>query len=76
VHFLDYGTDQWPYRAEALKIRLVQRNGLAVPLARLVADGTIGLAGRSLEAFKDTFRPAYRKLFGARRITLTEKSKI
>ena len=76
VHFLDYGTDQWPYRAEALKIRLVQRNGLPVALARLLADGTLGLAGRSLDAFKDTFRPAYRKLFGARRITLTEKSKI
>jgi hypothetical protein len=76
VHFLDYGTDKWPYRAEELKVRLVQKHGLPVPLARLAADATIGLAGRTADAFKDTFRPAYRRLFGTRRIAATEKSTI
>jgi hypothetical protein len=76
VHFLDYATEQWPYRAEELKIRLVHKHGLPAPLARAAADGTIGLAGRAADAFKDTFRPAYRRLFGTRRIKATEKSTI
>ena len=76
VHFLDYGTDKWPYRAEELKIRLVRKHGLPVPLARLVGDATIGLAGRSADAFKDIFRPLYRTLVGTRGIKLTEKNKL
>src|SRR4030095_4439914 len=76
VHFLDYGTDKWPYRAEELKVRLVQKHGLPVPLARLAADATIGLGGRPADAFKDTLRRAYRRLFGTRRIAATEKSTI
>lgn len=76
VHFLDYGTDRWPYRAEELKIRLVRKHGLPAPLARLAADATIGLAGRTADAFKETFRPAYRRLFGTRRIKATEKGTI
>lgn len=76
VHFLDYGTDKWPYRGEELKIRLVRKHGLPVPLARLAADGTIGVAGRVGDVFRETFRPAYRRLFGTRRIKATEKGTI
>ena len=76
VHFLDYGTEKWPYRCEELKIRLVQKHGLPVPLARAAADATIGLGGRASDAFKETFRPAYRRLFGTRRIKATEKGTI
>jgi hypothetical protein len=76
VHFLDYCSDKWPYRAEVLKLDLVQAVGLPPAVARLLADGTIGLAGRSADAVKDTLRPLYRRLFGARRIHATEKNTI
>jgi hypothetical protein len=45
-------------------------------MARLLANGTIGVAGRSFDAFRETFRPWYRRLFGVRRIKPTEKSRI
>jgi hypothetical protein len=76
VHFLDEGTELWQYRAEELKIRLVQQRGVSVPIARFIADGTIGVAGRSFDAFRESFRPWYRRLFGVRRIKPTEKSRI
>lgn len=76
VHFLDEGTELWQYRAEALKIGLVQRRGVPVPIARLVAEGGIGMPGRSFDAFREAFRPWYRRLFGVRRIKPTEKSRI
>jgi hypothetical protein len=76
IHFLDYGTERWFYRAEELKVRLVHKHGLPVPLARVVADAAISLPGRASDAFKEAFRPAYRRLFGTRRIKATEKGTI
>lgn len=76
VHFLDYGTDRWPYRTEALKMRLVQIKRLPVPLARWLATGAVGVPGRFDDSFRATFRPVYRKLFGTRSIKPTAKSQI
>ena len=76
VHFLDYCSDKWPYRAEVLKLDLVQAAGLPSGVARLLVDGTLGLAGRSADAFREAFRPVYRRFFGVRRIQSTEKNTI
>lgn len=75
VHFLDYISEQWPYRAEALKLRLASEQGLPPALARALAAAAISLPGRAADAAKDVLRPAYRSLFGARTVAATDKNR-
>jgi hypothetical protein len=66
-HFLNDYADHWRYRSEALKLRLVAR-GVPLALARLVATCTVVVPGIAVEVGKIKLRPAYRKLFGVRRV--------
>ena len=75
VHFLDYISGQWPYRAEATKLRLVSEQGLPPVLARALVAAAIGLPGRVADVAKDVLRPAYRTLFGARAVAATDKNR-
>lgn len=71
-HFVNDYTDHWRYRAEALKLRVVAK-GMPLALARLLAFCAIVVPGRAVEIAKVTLRPAYRKLFGVRRVRLTAR---
>jgi hypothetical protein len=74
VHFLDYISEQWPYRAEAMKLALAA-HGLPAPLARAGAMAAVSAPGRAADAAKRVVRPAYRTLFGSRPVELTDKNR-
>jgi hypothetical protein len=74
VHFLDYISDQWNYRNEELKLELAAH--LPRPLARAVANCWIGLPGHAGDVARRVLRPAYRRLFGTRRVRRNLKSQI
>ena len=71
-HFVNDYTDRWHYRAEILKLRLVAQ-GTPLGLARIVAFWTVVVPGVAKGIAKDKLRPLYRRLFGVRRVRLTER---
>lgn len=81
AHFNDTYATKIPYTREVARLRRVQRDGWPVWAASLYAGVSHTVPQRTLESIKDTFRPAYRVLFGARsvkrnpRVSEQEKSK-
>ncbi len=71
-HFVNDYTNHWRYRSEALKLRLV---GHGVPLvaARAIATFTVVLPGLAVEIGKVKLRPLYRRLFGVRRVQVSNR---
>lgn len=67
VHFLGHHVTLWPYRAEALKLLLATGLRLPTPLARVIGS-CYAFPLRSVEAFKNRFRPTYHRIFGPRRM--------
>jgi hypothetical protein len=74
VHFLDYISEQWPYRAEAVKLALAA-HGMPPALARAGAAVAVSGPGRAAVAARSALRPAYRALFGVRPVELTDKNR-
>jgi hypothetical protein len=68
AHFNSTYAFQSPYRREALILRLVQGHRWPGPLARLVARAAVDWPGGFVAGAKDLLRPAFRRLFGTRRI--------
>ncbi len=71
-HFVNDYTDRWRYRAEILKLRLVAQ-GMPLRLARAAAFCMVVVPGIAKGIAKDKLRPLYRRLFGVRRVRLTER---
>lgn len=72
-HFVNNYTDHWRYRAEAMKLRYTSEKGWPDLLASAAAGLTIELPGAVVETTKNTLRPTYHRLFGARRMTPSKR---
>lgn len=65
VHFLNDHTRRTPYRTDVRRLALAAR-GYPDWLASLVAEVLVGAPGRAQMFMKDTLRPLYHRIFGAR----------
>lgn len=72
VHFLNDHTHRTPYLTDVRRLGALAR-GRAAWLADLEARFTVELPGRARALAKDTLRPLYRRLFGARDIPKSDR---
>lgn len=67
IHFLGYHAIQWPYRAEALKLKIASAWGLPVTLASLIGN-MFALPYAAIEKLKNAGRPLFHRLFKPRQV--------
>lgn len=73
VHFHCVHAKRSPYTRECFALKKVCQYGWNPSIARLYAYLKLSLPQKASDAFKDTLRPLYRKLFGTRRIRPSER---
>ncbi|MUG94043.1 hypothetical protein F7734_17260 [Scytonema sp. UIC 10036] len=73
VHFLGDYTTKYPYKREEFKLLLAGSEGWPIRAADLWATVFRTIPLLSIQILKNTLRPAYRKLFGTRRIAVSER---
>jgi len=73
AHFNDAFTSMWEYRKEDVRLRLIMAEGKSPSAAALSAKLGTELPGRSKRFLKETLRPVYHRLFGARKVKQNER---
>jgi hypothetical protein len=73
VHFLGGHTDSSPYTREAMRLQKHIGEGWPASIATLYAKAVCSVPEYLAGTFKDSFRPAYRKLFGARAVARSNR---
>jgi hypothetical protein len=67
VHFLGSYTEHYPYRREVYLLEQAMKKKLNL-IVKLKAKFTIEYSSRIVNSFKNAFRPAYHRFFGARKV--------
>jgi hypothetical protein len=73
VHFHCVNAEVAPYTRECLKLEKIIHEHWNPQLANSYAFLKLSIPQIAVNAFKDTFRPLYRKLFGVRKIRISER---
>ena len=73
VHFLGHHTTIYPYKREELRLALTSAKGWTVWAADTWAALFCSIPRLSVRTFKEIFRPLYRKLFGTRTVSASNR---
>ena len=73
VHFLGHHTTVYPYSKEKFRLEYTQAKGWPKALVDVYAFFGFTIPETIIKTAKDTLRPAFHKLFGTRRIKVSER---
>ncbi len=73
AHFNDAFTSMWEYRKETKRLRMIMAEGKSASAAAFTSTLGTELPGRTTRFLKETLRPVYHAIFGARKIKQNER---